>query len=443
MQVNVKQVANGEYEVHVRVARSEYDAAYREAIGALRKKAKLPGFRPGRVPEAVLRKKFAQELHEDAAERIVHRRYLDALEKAGLHPAVQPQIVADEAADAEGFSFVMHVVVWPEVELADLSQIEIPCTQIVVDDEAVAELEQRLLRETKRFVPEPARKAALGDRVRVDLRSERDGKPVEDLSAEDLPIVLGKGEFVREIEEALIGTQAGDERSVLVKDRDGDEMRVFLLVREVARPEELKSAEELAEALGYEDVAAMRADLRERLEREAEAMNRKLRLSAAEEALLAQVSLQMPRPIVQEEMRALWRDLVLDARARGQELDPGLLRDPKVLEQLRARAERSLRLAAIVRKLVQELDVKVSDEELKKAAEALVDASNEEERTKHALQLLQNEELRDRLRSDIEYEKALEELLARGKLAERRVPMSQWEKERQAAPSKEDEQGEA
>jgi len=92
-------------------------------MNRLSSQAKLPGFRPGKMPPQVIKKRFGNQIHEDTVQELVRSFYVEAIEASGLKPAVQPELEVPAIQPAAGFEFSLMVATWPEVKLKDLKRM--------------------------------------------------------------------------------------------------------------------------------------------------------------------------------------------------------------------------------------------------------------------------------------------------------------------------------
>ena len=447
MQVQVERKGAHEFEVVVRVPYEEYAREVEAALRRLQKRVQLPGFRRGRAPVALLRKQFAHEAHEDAVDALVQRYAEKALAQSKLAPVVRPLVTAAEApAPNEDFVFRMQVAEWPRVELKPLSEITIAPVRVEVRKEDVEEAIARIRRARPIFAPQPDRAAERGDRVKLDLEVEtEDGMPVKEASGEGLELVLNE-ELPAEIVEGLVGAKAGDTRRFTMQapqDHPRPELRGKTLifhakVHEVAVPREAKDEEKLAKALGMEDASALRERVREDLEKEVEHINREEEMAAFWRALTKAHDVQLPEMLVQEEARALWRDLVRRLESQGISRDDPRLRDPALLMDLRRRAETDLVRTVLMQEIVKAGEITVDDEEVEQEIEAMAARFPENQREEAKRALGQGEQ-RERIRAEIEVQKAIKWALSQVRREEgRTLSLAEWEAERKASEGKEE-----
>ncbi|MBL4775851.1 MAG: trigger factor, partial [Mariprofundus sp.] len=277
IQTDVKELATHEYEVRVMVAQGEYDRIYAEHMKKLSMQAKLPGFRPGKTPAQVIKKQFGAKLHEDTVSALVQAHFVTSIESSGLNPAVQPIIDVPADQPTDGFAFTMKVAVWPEVELADLSELTFDQTIVNVEDSDVEQVIERLMKSQVKFDIKAESVAENGDQLHIDFVGSIDDEEFDGGKGEDVPLVLGEGRFIPGFEAQLMGKKAGDDATVEVSFPDdyqaahlaGKAAMFATQIKSVGKPVKASNNDELAKMVGFDDGAALTADAQNRLDEEA------------------------------------------------------------------------------------------------------------------------------------------------------------------------------
>jgi len=216
IQTNVKQLSDHEHQVHVTLPQSEYDRVYAEQTSKLSAQAKLPGFRPGKIPKGVIQKQFGVKIHEDTVSELLQANYVGAIESSGLVPAVQPELTLPSVQPAAEFNFTLNVVTWPKVELSPLADMTLKTTKVSVEDDDIKAVVQRLMTSQVKYEIEDQRTAENGDQVTMDFVGFVGDEAFDGGDGEDHALVLGSGQFIPGFEDQLIGHQAGEHVVVTV-----------------------------------------------------------------------------------------------------------------------------------------------------------------------------------------------------------------------------------
>ena len=202
-----------EYKVVVEAAEIEGQVAHR--LEELKGRIRMPGFRPGKVPIALLRKQYGRSLRGEVLEQAVNRGSQKAIADHELRPALRPKIEVtsfDEGADLE---FTMALEVLPEVPEVDLKKIELTRLVAEVGEETIAGALDRFAKRFQEYEPpSDPRPSRTGDRLIIDFEGQIDGEVFEGGKAEDIPLVLGSGFMLPGFEEQLTGVEAGADVTV-------------------------------------------------------------------------------------------------------------------------------------------------------------------------------------------------------------------------------------
>jgi trigger factor len=238
--------------------------------------ARLPGFRAGKAPAAIIRKRFAQPIMQEAVEQLLQEAYQAVVEKEGLKPASQPRVEHLHVHEGEPLTFELHVEVRPEVELARTTGFRIARPSAAVTDEMVEEQLQHLREQRAAWSPAEDRPMP-GDMVKVELATTDESGELSE--ARPYQIVLGGGQAIPGVEEVIMETAVGatTERPVRWPDDFPDEAQrgvtktVRVTVNEVKRKALPDLDDALARELGdFDSLDALRSTVREDLGKHAE-----------------------------------------------------------------------------------------------------------------------------------------------------------------------------
>ncbi len=297
----------------------DLDRAYKR-IG---QQVKVQGFRPGKIPARILDQRVGRAyVLEDAIQGAIPRLYGEAVAAESITPVGQPEVDVTELADGEKLTFTAEVDVRPEIALPAFDSLSITVDEVAVSDADVAEQVATLV---ERFATLAAvdRPAQDGDYVTVDLAATVDGKEVPGGTATGLSYRVGSGDLLEGIDDAVRGAAAGAAatfQTVLVSgDLAGKTADVAITVRSV-NERTLPEVDDAwaAEATGFADLGALKADVSARLDRArrlnqgVEARDRVL------DALLAAVDFPLPASLV--DLEKDWRRRAAEEQLKRAEL---------------------------------------------------------------------------------------------------------------------------
>jgi len=237
---------------------------------------RLPGFRPGKAPAHVVRKKFGEAIRQQALESLVQDAYKEVLERENIKPAAQPHVHEVKFEDGKALTFELHVEIRPEIELARTSGFRVRKTEAQIGDEQVREQIEQLREQRATWAPITDRPAP-ADMVTVMLATSNDAGDMPE--GKEYRIVLGGGQAIPGIEELIMEAQIGDtiERPVRWPDDFPDEAQrgktktVQVSVTEAKRKTLPAVDDAFAREVGdFDSLDALRGAVREDLTRHAE-----------------------------------------------------------------------------------------------------------------------------------------------------------------------------
>jgi trigger factor len=270
----------------VEIDQRQLQAAIDEGVRHLARRTRLPGFRPGKVPRPLLERALGvtrsdpdapNPIYDEAREHLYERTVLAALRESDADVLQVPAVPEwQRFEEGVGAAYSVRVPVRPQVTLGDYAGFPFTPQIDEVTGEQVDQVVEQLRDQQATLVPVEDRGAQDGDFAVIGFFGERDGQPVEGAAAERLPLVIGKERMIPGFESNLVGMREGEERtfSVTFPDDYGEEDLAGQPVTFTATLRELRERrlpevdDDFAAAVGpYDDVAALRDDLRERMRR--------------------------------------------------------------------------------------------------------------------------------------------------------------------------------
>lgn len=330
LKVDVTDTSAVKKSMSIEVDPQAFDREMDQLVQSYAKQARLPGFRPGKAPKSVIRKKFARELDADVRERVMARYFREATEERGLRPVGEPIVDEVEHEDGQAFRFKTTFEVVPEFEVTGYREVEVVRGS---DDVAESEIDKALeeLRESRaRLVSEEGRKASTGDYLVIDLKGTPEDEEAEPFEQAGTHIELGNSDNLPIFNEKLEGTAAGDELSFEVTYPDeypaenlrGKSVKYELVVQEVKVRQLPDIDDEFAKDLGdFADLTALKARIRTDLEERREAeVDGQVRQALLDKVLVAN-PIPLPETMVELEMRQRLEDMARRMMMQG--MDPG------------------------------------------------------------------------------------------------------------------------
>ncbi len=358
MAANVEQLGALERRLQMKVPLAGIEQEIDQRLKKLARNAKMPGFRPGKVPMKVLAQAYGPQVRSEVLGDAVQKAFTDAVREANLRVAGQPRIEPKKDAAADALEFSATFEVYPDVKVGDLAAASVERPQVTVDDAAVDKTLE-ILRKQRVTYAETSRAAQSGDRVSVDFTGTIGGEPFPGGKADGFAFVLGEGRMLPEFEAAATGAAPGASKSFSVtfppdyhgKEVAGKTADFALTVKKVEEPRLPALEAEFAKGLGVADgdLAKMRDEVRQNVERETKKRIEARIKQQAMQALLAATPLELPKSLVAMEARELVERAAADLRARGMKFEK-LPLDPQAFEDS---ARRRVALGLIIAELAR------------------------------------------------------------------------------------------
>jgi trigger factor len=316
----------------VEIPTDKVDAEITRVTTRYSKQARLPGFRPGKVPAKVVLQRFKGQILQDAAEHLVGHAVQDALAEHGVQPVEQPSIQDLSVHEGQPLKFTATFDVVPAFDPGDLSEIELRKQPVVVDEDAVNQALERLRERAARFEPVDGTAVEAGHTVVIDLvrqSTDKDGTKAPEDKHQQASIEMGAATNPPGFDEQVIGMSVGETKSfTLTYPNDysdaglaGSTLECTVTVHEIKRRVVPALDDEFAKDLGeFESLEALRTRVRSDLEAEAtESADRQVR-SDLMKKLAERVPFAVPPTLIDHEVERRMQDFA--RRLMDQRIDP-------------------------------------------------------------------------------------------------------------------------
>lgn len=371
MMVTVESTGVLERRMRVELPAERIESEVESRLKSVRRTAKLKGFRPGKVPASVVKKRFGGQIRQEVLSDLMQKSYSDAVEQENLNPAGGPTIEAEPSKDDKSFAYVATFEVLPEVSLKGLDKITVEQPDVKITDADCDEMIENL-RQQKGTWKEVDRASEEGDRVVVDFDGTLKGEPIQGGKGSEVPVVLGQGQMLPDFEKGLAGAKAGDEKTFKVKfpkDYQAEELagKKVNFVAQVHRVEEMELPaldDEFATLYGVSEggLARLRKDVFENMERE---VTQKVRQDTKEQAmkgLLDANPIEVPKALIEQETHTMQHEAMRQLGIEDHDKAP-----PQ--ENFTEGAEKRVRLGLLLRQYIQDNALTVDTEKVKARVE--------------------------------------------------------------------------
>ena len=428
-------------EFHIVVPADDIEGRMASRLKDLARTARLPGFRPGKVPLTLLRKRFGQSLLGEVLEEAVNSAAQQTMTERELRPVTQPKIEIQKFEDGADLEYTMAVELMPDIPPLDLGGMTLERLIVEPADEEIQRSLDAIAKAngTAELVTEE-RDAKTGDIVVIDFVGRVDDEEFPGGKAEDYHLELGSASFIPGFEEQLSGAKAGDERTVEVafpedygaSNLAGKTASFAVSVKGLRESKAAAVDDELAKKLGLEAVDDLRRTVREDHERRYRSIARMRLKRQLLDKLADAHSFGTPPGLVSAEFDAIWQQ-VEERRAAVERGEPPAEDDDpedadKTDDELKAEyreiAERRVRLGLVLAEIGRINEVQVNEDDLNRAmtTEARKYPGSEREVFQ---KLKDSPEAQDALRAPVFEEKVVDFIIEMATVEDRRISSDQ------------------
>ncbi|QBZ83203.1 Trigger factor [Hydrogenovibrio crunogenus] len=369
MQVTVEKPETGlEHKINVTLPAGDLDSKVEQRLAQMRRTVKMDGFRPGKVPMSVVKKRYGGQVRQEMMGETVQQSFYDAVAKESLNIAGYPQF--QELDEKDG-----HIVysatfeVFPEVELPKFSGLKVETITSEITDKDVEKMVTRLREQKMAWKPANGnKKAKEGDQVIIDFVGKKDGEEFEGGKAEEVPLELGSGRMIPGFEDGIIGMKKNEEKTIEVtfpEDYQSDELKgqtvtFDIKVHSVQTKVLPEIDEEFVKSFGIDEgteealVKEIRSNMEKELKRSVENKNR----TAVLDALAEKVEVELPQAMVDQEASALMERQLEQFQQQGLKAeDIGL-----TAEAFKPEAEKRVKIGLVLGEVIKEYKIEATDE---------------------------------------------------------------------------------
>ncbi len=365
-------------EFKIAVPFAEIETSVAERLKEISRTAKLPGFRPGKVPVSLLKKKYGPSIMGEVLEKKIDETATKVMSERNLRASMRPDIKVTSFEDGCDLEYTMSIEVIPEIEVIDLAKIKLQRLICDVDEKYVDEILGRISSEQKSSAPvADSRKSKSGDTLVIDFVGSIDGKEFQGGKGEDYSLELGSGSFIPGFEDQLIGVTVGDDVEVKVSFPDnygadelaGKDSLFKVHVKELREPTPTEMNDELAHKFGMGSVDELKKSIGDERQRVLkEASRQKLKRSLLD--LLAEKhDFDVPEGMRKRESDSIWKQFDESRKADPESISPedADKTDDQLKKEFEVLSERRVRLGLLLSDIGRINGIEVSSDDINKA----------------------------------------------------------------------------
>ena len=444
MQVSVETTSGLERRMTVGIPADRIQNEVNKRLQQTAKRARVDGFRPGKVPMSVIRKRFGASAHQEVIGEVIQSSFYEAVMQEKLNPAGAPSVEPKSMEEGKDFEYIATFEVYPEVALAGFEGISVERPESEVTDADVDTMLDTLRKQNTRFEA-VERAAENGDQVTIDFVGKIDGEAFQGGAANGTNLVLGSGRMIPGFEDGLVGAKAGDSLTLNVTfpedyqnlDLAGKAAEFETTVQAVAAPALPELDDEFFAQFGVTEggLDGFRAEVRKNMERELrQAIKTKVKAQVMD-GLLESNTVEVPKALISSEIDRLREQAA--QQFGGANFDVSQLPAELFEEQ----AKRRVSLGLIVAEVVKQNDIKPDNDRVRAMVEELASAYQEPEQVVNWY--YQNEQQLGEIQSVVLEEQVVDTVLQKAQVTDKKVAYEEAVKPAQPAQVAADEAEEA
>jgi len=367
------------------MAAGELAAKLDGQLNEMKGKARINGFRPGKVPLSHLKRLYGKNVMLDVVQDTIYEANQKIVDENKLRIAGQPHFdLPDDQAEIEkafetvgDFSFGVTYELLPQFEIGTFEDVEIEKLVVETSDAEIDEIVNRLAEQNRLFKVKDGEgvTAEKGDKVTIDFVGKIDGTPFPGGAATDADLVLGSATFIPGFEDQVTGMKLGEERTISCTFPDdyanlelrGKAATFDVTLKSVGAPGEITIDDEFAKTYGFEDLAGMRASVKERLDEENANGARSKWKRALLDALDKKYSFDLPPAMLDREFAMIWRQAETERQTANRSFEDEGTTEDEARKDYERIAQRRVRLGLVLAEIGEKAGVTVSDEDISKA----------------------------------------------------------------------------
>ena len=327
------------------------------------KNVKMPGFRPGKVPMDLIKKRYSSSVLPDVLDKVINESLNEAVIKKKIRPSVQPDVNVEKFEEGKDLVLKVNFQKMPDVPDFDITKIILEKSILDIKQTDLDNTLNDIAKNHERFAPlDKKRKSIKGDLILFDYLGKIDGKDFEGNSGKDETVVLGSNKYIPGYEDQMIGLEVNEEKTIKVKfpedyrlkDIAGKNAEFQINIKDIQkRVKNIAVDEKLAKELGEDNLEKLNEKIKQRMEQEFKQLsNLKIRRQASEE-LLKNFNFDLPSKMLKEETEFLKKQA-----------------PEKKDKDVKELAHRRVKLGIIISSIAEKSKILVEDSDLTKAVTA-------------------------------------------------------------------------
>ncbi len=389
MKTTLEDISPVKKKLLIEIDAHEVNKKLNQAYGEIRKRAKIPGFRPGKVPRKILESYFGNQVMDDVTRELISESFPKAVDEVKAFPLGQPILEKESLKEGEDFTYSAIMEVRPEFEVKDYLGMEVEKEIFSVSEEDVQKrLEEIREANGKLTSIEEDRPIKDGDYAIVDYQGFENGEPMEGIRSSNLLVTVGKHDFHPKFDEALIGLKKEDETEIVIDFEDDfyhtklagkrANFKVKIVdIKELALPE---LNDEFASNLGADlnDLASLKDEIKKSLTSHVEKRIDSQLKQRLIEKISVGIDFELPEVLIDAEIDFTTRRLKDNLERSGSNLEKAGLSEAGLKKEFRPASEKRVREMLILEQIAKQDQISINDDDLEEGYKNLAETMGQD-----------------------------------------------------------------
>ena len=366
------------YEVTIKS--DEFNNGVSQKTEEIRKTIKVDGFRPGKVPASIVNQKHGDSIKAEVLNKLINDNVFNIVQEKKFRPIAQPKVdLKEKKNESEDTIFTFEIELFPEIELVNFEKLNIDAYKVKIKDKEVDQRVELIGKNQKSFKDQPDEyKAKKNDSVRLDYEGTIDGKNFDGGKAEEQTIVIGSGQYLKDLEDGLIGLKAGDIKKIPVKfpdnyqaeDLKGASAIFECKIKKIGSPEETKIDDAFAKSVGTEDLKDLKTQVRDQMQKEYDDLTKNISKKNLFDILEKEHEFEMPEGLIETEFNNL-KQSHLTSQNPASDDHKKEIKDQKLSssseKKFKGEAAKRIQLGLVLQEVGRLNNIQVTQDEMNKA----------------------------------------------------------------------------
>lgn len=380
MKTSSEDISSVKKKLTIEIESKTVDQKVNEAYRELGKKAKIPGFRPGKVPKKILERRFGNDVAEDVTKDLINESLPKAITELDVMPLGAPLLEKDVLEPGRDFKYTAVMEVRPEFELKDYLGVDVEKEKNSVTEKDVLDRIEQIRQGNGNLTSiEEDRAIQKEDHAVLDYEAFEDERPVDDMKATNFPLKVGSNDFHPQFEEGLIGLKKGNEKEISVTFEDGYynskiagktlNFKVKAIdIKEMVLPE---LTNEFVKTLGadFKDLEDLKSKVHEMtMDQENNRIDNEMKQRLLKK-ISDSVDFEFPQILVESELNYALENFKQNIERRGASLEQAGITEEKLRADFRPASEIRVKEMLVLEQIAKTDNITVEDEDLAKGYE--------------------------------------------------------------------------